>query len=412
MLSNKKYEGGQGLMKYIFFLIVIFVLQVGSSAEEDRSQENKLTDQLNKEPSAPIITTANDNLPVALNHLKILTLLQRLENILKEKKDVTLPEFLPVRALRSGDKDDSIVALRQILQSLGYLEKVTDSPFFDMELEIAIKAFQAGHCLEADGIIGDTTKVRLNWSYAKRLKMISDSISKIKNLVFIDRTVIINIPTYSLYAYEDQKLKMSMKAIVGRAKRPTPLMTSYIDAIEYNPVWVVPHTILFEDKLPKVQEDPKFLEKNKLKIFDRNDNEVDPSAVDWNEVDVNDFPYIFKQDAGKDNALGLIKFNLQNNEDIYMQDTPHQELFKKYSRALSSGCIRLEQPGKLASWLLNMDKDAVKEKIDTGETKVQSLKSLAAVHITYIPVWIDEELGDGRVLWGDDPYNLEPKPFY
>ncbi len=321
-----------------------------------------------------------------------------------------LPEFVCARALRSGDKDDSIPVLRQILQSLGYLEKVTDSPFFDMELEKAVKAFQTGHCLGAGGVIEDETKVRLNWSYTKRLKMISDSISKIKNLVCASRTVIINIPTYSLYAFEDEKLKMSMKVIVGRPERPTPLMTSYVDGVEFNPVWVVPHTILFEDKLPKIQEDPEFLEKNNFKIFDHNDEEVDPSTVDWNDVDVNDFPYVFKQEAGKDNALGLIKFNLKNNEDIYMHDTPQRELFKKNLRALSSGCIRLELPGKLAGWLLNMDKDTVQEEIDTDETQTEPLESPVTVHITYIPVWINEEHGGGQVLWGDDPYNLEPNP--
>lgn len=402
----------EDFMKYILFVLAIVALQASNAPQADKSKANEATNELNAKPLTVTSSISASESGDSQNHLKILILLQRLENILKEKADVTLPEFVCARALRSGDKDDSILILRQILQSLGYLEKATDSPFFDIELEKAVKAFQARHCLEADGVIGDETKIRLNWSYPKRLKKISNSIDKIKNLAFADRAIIVNIPTYSLYAFEDQKLKMSMKAIVGSPKRPTPLMATYVDGVEYNPVWVVPHTILFEDELPKIQEDSEFFEKNHFKIFDRNENEVDPSTVDWNEVDVNDFPYTFKQDSGKDDALGLIKFNLRNNEEIYMHDTPQHELFKKYSRALSSGCIRLEQPGKLASWLLNIDKDTVKAEIDSGETKTEPLKNPITVYITYIPVWIDEELGDGKVLWGDDPYNLEPKPFY
>jgi murein L,D-transpeptidase YcbB/YkuD len=203
-----------------------------------------------------------------------------------------------------------------------------------------------------------------------------------------------------------------MKVIVGTPKRPTPQMTSYINGLEYNPAWVVPNTILFEDKLPQIQEDKEFFEKNNLQVFDHDENDVDPSTVDWSEVDIHDFPYIFKQRPGKKNALGLLKFNLQNDEFIYMHDTPQRELFKKYSRALSSGCIRLEKAGKFASWLLNLEKDEVKTAIETDETKTETLENPITVHITYIPVWVDEHQGDGKVLWGDDPYSLEPKPFY
>jgi murein L,D-transpeptidase YcbB/YkuD len=215
-----------------------------------------------------------------------------------------------------------------------------------------------------------------------------------------------------LYAYEDQKLKMHMKIIVGKSKRPTPLMTSYIDGIEYNPEWVVPDTILFEDQLPKIQEDPEFFEKNDLQVFDQEENEVDHSTIEWDDVDIHDFPYVFKQKSGKKNALGLVKFNLQNNDAVYMHDTSHRELFKKYSRALSSGCIRLEKAGKFAAWLLNVEKDEIKAAIDTGETETKSLEKPIIVHITYLPVWIDDHQGNKKILWGEDPYSLEPKPFY
>lgn len=343
------------------------------------------------------------------NSLKVLELLQNIVNRLKPKEDEKFPEFAPTRLLHPSDKDDSILNLRQILFMLGYLEKATDSPFFDMELEVAVKSFQATHCLNADGVIGEDTKQRLNWSYAKRIKLLNSSIEKISQLVFTDRTAIVNIPTYTLYAFEGNDLKMRMKIIVGRPDRATPQMTSYINAIEFNPVWVVPRTILFKDKIPKIIEDPDYLQSNKLHIFkhDDEDDEVDPSDVDWESANEHDFNYTLKQRPGKTNALGRIRFNLLNKDDIYLHDTPLRSLFKKCSRALSSGCIRLEKPKNLAAWLLNSDIKEVKGAIDTKETETVSLEKNMTVYITYLPVWVEE---DGKVLWGDDPYKLDPQP--
>ncbi len=425
MLSNRRDKGKQDPMKYIFFLLLLLPLQAKKASKasnevcDSKCRGNKVTNALNKKPFVPTAAVATaagspaaNGLAVSQNHLKVLALLQKLQGVLKAKEDVTLPEFAPNRPLRPSDKDDNILALRQILQSLGYLDKATDSPFFDMELENAIKAFQTGHCLEADGIIGDETKAKINWPYVKRLKMISDSIAKIQNLVFTDRTVIINIPTYTMYAYDNQKLIMRMKVIVGTKKRPTPIMTSYIDGIEFNPAWVVPNTILFEDHLPKIQNDPNFFDTRNIDVQDHDGNDVDHSTVEWSEIDTHDFPYVFKQKPGPKNALGLVKFNLQNNEAIYMHDTSQAGLFKKSSRALSSGCIRLEKAGKFACWILDATKDDVKAIIDTGETETKPLKKLVAVQITYLPVWIEERQGDGKVLWGDDPYNQQPNPFY
>ena len=348
------------------------------------------------------------------NNLRILSLLQKLQNAIEEKQDSSLPEFSANRLLRPSDKDDSIPALREILCSLGCLDQANGSPFFDMELEKGVKSFQASHCLTPDGIIGQDTKAKLNWSYEKRLKMVKDAIEKIKALIFTDHTIIVNIPTYKLYAFEKETPKMQMKVIVGKSQRQTPLMTSYINGIEYNPIWVVPKTILFEDELPKIQEDPrKFFAQNRdFQIFDEDDNPVNPKKIDWNSFDLHNFPYTLKQKSGKNNALGLLKFNLQTHDSIYLHDTAHRELFSQFSRALSSGCIRVEKAGKLASWLLNVTTNQLKQKIAKSGTTTEPLKENVTVHITYLPVWVEEDEGKLYTIWGEDPYNQYPKEFY
>lgn len=405
-------------MRFIFFIILLFSLQAKTTVEKANAEKaNQATAELSAKTFVPTasmdgkiangVSTPAAAPTVAQNNLKVIATLQNMQNRLKSKEDDELPKFDPNRELHPSDKDDSIPNLRQILQSLGYLEKATDSPFFDIELETAVKAFQASHCLDADGVIGDDTKARLNWSYATRLKMIADSIEKLKPLVFTKRTAIVNIPTYTMHVFEGHNLKMSMKAIVGQPKRPTPTMTSYINAVEINPSWVVPHTILFEDKIPEIIKNVRYLKKNNLQIFDHDDNEVDPKDVDWEEADEHDFLYTLKQKPGAKNALGRIRFNLVNNQEIYLHDTPLHNLFKKCSRSLSSGCIRLEKPVKLAAWLLGEEPDAIKEAIDTDDTTTKKLGKNMTVHITYLQVWVE---ANGQVLWGADPYHLNPQP--
>ena len=405
------------LIRFICFILTIINLQ----AQNLTLKANKATQALNAKSFVPAFTmdgkpvgavsgatnsaaTPVSSLTASQNNFNVIGALQNILNRLKNREGQNIPEFAPNRILHPSDKDDqNIPKLRQILQILGYLQKATDSPFFDMELETAVKAFQASHCVNADGIIGDDTKIRLNWTYAKRIKMLNNSIEKLKTLVFTDRTAIVNIPTYTLHAFEGQNLVMRMKIIVGQPKRPTPQMTSYINIIEFNPVWVVPHTILFEDKIPKIIEDVNVLKESNIQVFDHDDNEVDADDVDWAEVDEHHFPYVLKQKSGSTNALGRLRFNLLNKEDIYLHDTPLRNLFKKCSRALSSGCIRLEKPMKLAAWLLNKKMGDVKEIIATKETEEYKLDKNMTVYITYLPVWVEE---DGRVIWGDDPYNL------
>lgn len=406
-----------------FLILLILIVSLHAKAAPDKA--NDATKALNSQTFVPKATmdgrpigavdssasaSQSQSTPtVAKSNIRMVEILQTMLTRLKPKEDDSLPKFAPNRALHPSEKDDNIPALRQILYTLGYLKNLTDSPFFDMELEDAVKAFQASHCLNADGIIGKDTEDRINWSYAKRIKMLNDSIEKLSQLVFTDRTAIVNICTYSLHAFAGNHLKMRMKVIVGRKDRQTPQMTSYVNSVEFNPVWVVPKTILFEDKIPEIIKDVHYIEKNKLQVFDHENNEIDPSDVNWEEANEHNFPYVLEQESGKGNALGRVKFNLLNKDDVYMHDTPLHRLFKSTPRALSSGCIRLEKPLHLAAWLLDEELSTVKDAIRTKETATVDLEKNLTVYITYLPVLADEE--GQSVLWGDDPYEqFAPQP--
>lgn len=386
-------------MKYIYFFLMIGVLNAYLS-NADRA--NMATQALNTKSQ-----NSNDQSSDHPDLSKIIESLTKIRDDLKAQNDKfpsVLTDFSANRSLRQYDKDDAIINLRKILNLYGYLTQASDSTFFDLELETAVKIFQADHCLENDGVVGEGTKERLNWSFAKRIKLLDETLEKLKNLIFTERTVIANIPTYTLVAFNNKKQKMCMKIIVGKFERQTPEMTSYIDAVEFNPAWIIPKTILFQDKLPSMQHDPTYFEKTDLHVFDQDRNEVDPSEIEWNDYNENNFPFFLVQPPGSQNALGRFKFNLRNDDLIFMHDTSRPDLFKSASRALSSGCIRLEKPSWFAKWLLRMNKNELQENLEDGVTKTTKLPHEVMVYVTYLPVWLTDE---GKPLWGNDPYGRE-----
>lgn len=378
----------------------------GSFQAENRAEEDfTKADGKDEKQGLPEVTV-----PVSTVFPQIIDRLIRLHHILSAKKDIDLPEIETDRALHPNDKNDAIIILRKILHTLDYSDELKESPFYDLELEHAVKNFQAGHCIEPDGILGEKTVARLNWSVAKRLKLLQETIDSLKKISFKDKTIIVNIPTYNLHCFEDVSEVGGMKVIVGQPNRETPLMTSYINALTYYPEWTIPTKMFFKDKLPLIQNDSEYFEKNNLELvqIDGDHEEVDASEIDWAEVEQYDFPYLVKQKSGDKNALGRVKFNLVNDDLIYLHDTPQKKLFKKFSRAFSSGCIRVAKPIELAGWLLDKEKGTVKNELKDKETKTIKLENNVVVQIMYLPVWAEK---DGRLLWGDDPYNFKKNPY-
>jgi murein L,D-transpeptidase YcbB/YkuD len=185
-----------------------------------------------------------------------------------------------------------------------------------------------------------------------------------------------------------------------------------MNSVVLNPAWGVPVSIFIKDKLRKVLQDPKYLSKSGFTVTDQDGDTVTDSSVDWSHVSLHHFPYTVRQLPGKNNALGAIKFNLDNKEAIYLHGTPQKNLFHKVARPFSSGCVRLESPQKLATWALKGTQydnpQKLQEKINAGDTSAILLKKPIPVYFTYITVWVD---GKEQVLFSDDPYNLDKKDY-
>jgi murein L,D-transpeptidase YcbB/YkuD len=315
--------------------------------------------------------------------------------------------------LKLGAKNSSVPVLRERLMLLGDLVENNGSAIFDVELLEAVKSFQYRHGLDADGVVGKETRAELNVLPIDRIRQIQVNMQRWANLSgkLKSRFIMVNVPDYELYFYDNDQKVLSMKTIVGKPERQTPEVFSRITTLVFNPFWNVPEKIARKDIVPKALADPNYLDQNNIRVYDSlNDysSEIDDNTVDWQSVHDNGMDLRFRQDPGERNSLGLVKFEFPNTFDVYLHDTPAKELFAAEKRDFSSGCIRLEKPFDLVSYIMQSDPNWSDEKMDQliaeGKTTYVSVRHPVPVIITYITAWVDEE---GKINFRDDVYGRD-----
>jgi hypothetical protein len=216
--------------------------------------------------------------------------------------------------------------------------------------------------------------------------------------------ILVNIPKTDAEYYKNNLLAIKMRVVVGKKNKQTPTIASYITGITTFPYWNVPHQIAVDEILPKVQKDEIYLEQNNYSVVDAKGNDIDDSDLVWNDFTQNNFPYFFRQSSGSENALGVVKFDLQDPFSIFLHGTSNQKTFSRDYRFLSHGCIRLEKPFDLADSLLRGKLDI--KALETGKTdneqKVIILPNKLPTFIIYMPAIIDGE----KVVILKDEYGL------
>lgn len=300
--------------------------------------------------------------------------------------------------LRFGQRHDHVIVLRERLIVEGDLNlgPVRDERLFDQAVKFAVERFQVRHGLKMDGVVGKNTRSVMNIP-------IRDLIAKIKlnmdrwrwlprNLG--NRYILVNVASFELSVIEDNKPDFTMWVIVGTPDRQTPVIRGRLHSVVFNPYWTIPPTVLLEDIIPKQKVDPSFFARKGIRVL-QNGREQDLAKVDWTKIDRDHMPYIFRQDPGPDNPLGQIKFLFSNDFDIYLHDTPKRSKFDNQSRSFSSGCIRVENPLKLASYVLGKDngwnENKIKQTIRTGETRKIPVSSRIPVYVLYFTGWVGEK---------------------
>jgi L,D-transpeptidase YcbB len=216
--------------------------------------------------------------------------------------------------------------------------------------------------------------------------------------------VVVNIPEAMARYYYNHSLSLEMRAVVGRKRTPTPTIASYITTIVTFPHWNVPHSIAVKEILPKVQKNEIYLEQNSLMVVNANGIEVEEFELDWMEYTERNFPYFFRQSTGSRNALGVLKFDLQNPFSIYLHSTNSKNGFLRDDRFLSHGCIRLEKPIDLAEKILRgeLDIEELKDGKKNTLSEMIELPIKIPVYIIYSPAIVV----NSKVTFLPDVYGL------
>jgi murein L,D-transpeptidase YcbB/YkuD len=318
----------------------------------------------------------------------------------------------PGETLKPGMSGERVAALRRRLLVTGDMSADSSDPkVFDASLEAGVRNFQLRHGLEDDGIVGKSTLAALNVPVEERIDQIRANLERARWVLhdLPDTYILVDIAGFRVTYTRDGEIVWQARAQVGRPYRKTPVFRANMTYLEVNPTWTVPPTILREDVLPAIKRDPAYLAERNMQVIDYDGNPVDPAGIEWQRYTGRNFPYLIRQGAGPENALGRIKFMFPNKHIVYLHDTPSKSLFGKTTRAFSSGCIRIEHPYDLAGLLLEGDPDWDREKViaevDSLKTRTISLKQPVSVILLY---WTVGFTPDGRVIFKQDIYQRDP----
>lgn len=339
---------------------------------------------------------------------------RNLREALRRYRDIALKggweSIPPGEKLEIGDSGERVSSLRRRLKATGDLT-APESNVFDATLYEAVRAFQRRHGLAVDGVVGSATLAALNVSAQERVRQMELNLERLRWFPRNpgDRYIVVNIPGFELSAFDGRRRVMSMKAIVGRPSRPTPLLAELMTYLVLSPYWNVPPGIAAKDILPSIRKDPGYLRKNNFRVFKFTKDgvrEVDPDAVDWSQASARDF--FFRQEPGAKNAMGRVKFMFPNVYNVYIHDTPHKGLFEKPVRAFSSGCVRIENPVDLAEFVLRdsqgWTRERIIEEINQSVEQVVYLQKPLPVYLVYYTSWVGDR---GEVEFRDDIYGLD-----
>ncbi|MDE2365113.1 MAG: L,D-transpeptidase family protein [Hyphomicrobiales bacterium] len=312
--------------------------------------------------------------------------------------------------LKLGSRNQTVVALRQRLMLSGDLDaSAGTSPVFDSYVEAGVKRFQARHGLGQSGIVGKQTYSAMNIPADVRLKQLETNLVRLRSFSgnLGRRYVTANIPAAMVETVEDGQIQTLHAAGVGRIDRQSPVMQARVLDINFNPYWTVPASIIRKDLIPKMQQDPEYLAENKIRIFNKDNQEVSARQINWNSLDA--VNYKFRQDPGGDvNSLGVVRVNIANPYGVYMHDTPAKGVFGDDYRFVSSGCMRLQNIRDYVAWLLKdtpgWDRDHIDQAIASGERVDAKLAEPVPVYWVYITGWGTPQ---GIVQFRDDIYQRD-----
>jgi L,D-transpeptidase YcbB len=303
------------------------------------------------------------------------------------------------QTLRTGASGDRV---RQLRRRLG----LPAGTRYDAAVAERVRAFQAAHGLTQSGIADARTIAALNRGPAHYDRLIRANLERARALPadMGRRYVLVDAAAARLWLYEDGRAVDSMKAVVGKASEPTPMMAAYMRYLVLNPYWNVPPDLVQARIAPAVlSEGLGFLARRGYQVvsdWDDDAEPVDPTRVDWRAVAAGRKELPVRQLPGRDNMMGEMKFMMPNEMGIYLHDTPDRSLFANDDRRASAGCVRVEDARRLARWLYGRVPTVA---ADRHEHRV-NLSRPVPVYITYLTAAPSDT---GGIAFRDDIYDRD-----
>lgn len=316
---------------------------------------------------------------------------------------------------RLGQSHLQVKSIREILVKLGDLPQKMQTKYridvFDLVVVGALKKFQRRHGLLVDGKLGVNTYEALQITPQQRIKQLQINLWRWFMLPSPpDKYLLVNIPSYQLSIIENGKHRLQMKVIVGGIDNQTPQLVTEINRVTLNPTWTPTVNIIKNELLPEYQQDFLSLKRKNFQLVKGPWNDLRRREIDSPKLNLAKLlqTYRLVQAPGDNNALGYYRFNIPNRHSVYLHDTPVKSLFKQQYRALSHGCVRLENANLLAEYLLSNDpsynENTIHSALESGKTKHLRLNFPLPVYITYQTVWLDLH---GELHFSSDIYNLD-----
>ncbi|MFV5687164.1 L,D-transpeptidase family protein [Flavobacterium sp. ZT3R25] len=290
-------------------------------------------------------------------------------------------------AYKPNDSSKTIGKIRQRLVVTGDLKQDSKSNRYDAELMASVLNYKKRHGYKTDYLLTSKHINRMNIPIENYIKSIIVNMERCRwiapELTKADEYIIINIPSYKLIFKKNGKNELESKVLVGKNMTETVVFSSNITKIIFSPYWNIPKSIIKNELMDAIARDENYLEKHN---------------IEWDKGNA-------RQRPGPKNSLGLVKFVFPNTNDIYLHDTPSQDLFQYEYRAYSHGCININKAKELALLILKDDPDWPIERINEamkGEVETPCiLKKKIPVHIGYFTTWVND---NGEISFYNDIY--------
>lgn len=333
----------------------------------------------------------------------------------------SIPGFFT--ALKPGGWSSELGSLHRQLVAFGDLAADAPRPpdwaLYEGVLVEGVKRFQVRHGLDPDGVVGKRTLAAMRVPVAWRVRQIELALERLRWLPHLgdSRLIVVNIPMFRLWAWDsilpNGVPSFGMGVIVGRAlSTQTPVFDEEMREVIFRPYWNVPRSILRNEILPKIERDPDYLRSQNMEIVRGQGDNATPIAPTVETIrKLRTGLLRVRQRPGPKNALGLIKFVFPNEEDVYMHATPFPELFARDRRDFSHGCVRVEDPVRLAEWVLKDQGEWNRERIlaamaDSKSLHVKLMRPIRVILFYTTAAVMPEE---GTIWFAEDIYHHDAR---